>query len=596
MKKRNIHRWLIVLAAFGLAGVAVAQVSTNFDLHWSLFSGGGGLRQSSNYQISDALGQSAAGAASSANYRVQSGFMQVGRPALAISPVDVTLKQGQSQVFSASGGAGTFSWASTGGTLAPTTGSPVTYTAGTQNGDFSVLVTSGGVGASAVVHIRGLNIVAVDSTRINVGATCRVSITNPSENVAPFSWFSTNPSVGTILPIEGGNKGQLTGNASGITSVYARDNTGVESNRVEIIVGNTLEIPHVYGAAGKPVVTHINANNAYGDGVSSLQMTVHFSPTLLQAKQAKVTYRTAHFSLGANIDNGLGTVTLVLLSITGEKITAGTGPILDLIFDVNAAATNGMTSMLALNQVQMVDANGSPITITPRDGTFEVCPACLIHDGDVNQDGFVNTADLQLAINIYLLKYTPNSEEFAAADVSPAPGGDDSVNVVDVLKIFNVILGKAAVAHTPDWANTPVSVQFQVPQTISTNAGESLVVPVRMNNNALVGGVDMTLVYTGALGQLSGVPSVTSPRGSNMTLRTNTDNAGYLQMMLHSPDTVQGIGIGDGTVFQVNLGTVSQSVNIPLKVDEAAVSDMGGNPISFGYLEPNKVYLPLIRR
>jgi hypothetical protein len=596
MNKRNIPRWLGLLGALGLVGVALAQVSSNFDVHWSLLSSGGGSRRSVNYQLDDALGQAAAGVASSATYQVQSGFMQVGRPALAISPQDVTLKQGQTQVFNASGGTGTFSWVASGGTLTPTSGSPVTYTAGTQNGDFNVLVTSGSATAAAAVHIRGLNIVALDSTHINVGATCRVSITNPSENVAPFSWFSTNPSVGTILPIEGGTKGQLTGVAPGITSVYARDNVGVESNRVEVIVGNTLDIPHVYGAAGKPVVAHVNANNAYGDSVSSLQMTVRFNPSLLQAKQAKVTYRTAHFSLGANIDNGLGSVTLLLTSITGEKIAAGTGPILDLVFDVNAGATNGMTSTLALNQVQMVDANGVPIAITPQDGVFEVCPACLIHDGDVNQDGFVTVADLQLAINIYLLKYTPNSEEFAAADVSPAPDGDDLVNVVDVLRIFNMILGKATATQGPSKASPPSLVRFQVPGRISANAGESLVVPVAMSNEALVGGVDMTLVYTGALGYLSGTPTVTNPRGSHMALRTNTDNAGYLQIILHSPDTVQGIPIGSGTVFQVNLGTASQSIDIPLRVDEAAVGDVGGNPMSFGYLEPVKTYLPLVMR
>ena len=67
--------WLIgVIAMLGVTGAVLAQVSPNFDLHWSLLSGGGGSRASVNYHVGDALGQWADGTSSSTNYRIAAGF------------------------------------------------------------------------------------------------------------------------------------------------------------------------------------------------------------------------------------------------------------------------------------------------------------------------------------------------------------------------------------------------------------------------------------------------------------------------------------------------------------------------------------------
>ena len=77
MESRTRRRlaWLaIVLVALGLTGVALAQVSTNFDLSWHLLSGGGGSRSSTNYQVDDSLGQWADQSSSSTGYQIESGF------------------------------------------------------------------------------------------------------------------------------------------------------------------------------------------------------------------------------------------------------------------------------------------------------------------------------------------------------------------------------------------------------------------------------------------------------------------------------------------------------------------------------------------
>lgn len=650
-KRKAIGLLLGLVAGLTVTSIVLAQVSAGFDLHWHLISAGGGSRDSAGYAIRDSSGQPFAGVVNSANHRVVAGFWSAGGspasatptatytptptvtptathtptptvtptatatptatptasptatsgatatatptlpPAVSIFPAEVTLRQGQSQVFQASGGTGAFTWAATGGAVSPQIGPSTTFTAGNQNGDFSVVVSSGAAAASAIVHIRGLDIRALDATNVGIGATVTFEITNPGENTPPFSWISTNTTAGTILPIEGGTRGRLTALAAGITEVYARDHVGTDSNRIQVIVGNTLGIPRVVGEAGKPAVAHINANTSFGESITSLQMRVRYDPTVLQATEAKVTYRTAHFSLGANIDNSAGTATLLITSLTGEKITAGAGPILDLLLGVAAGVADGTERTLALENVEMVPLFGPAVPVNTRNGQFIICPSCLVHDGDVNQDGVVSVADLQLAINIYLLHYTPDSEEFAAADMSPQPNGDGIVNVVDVLKILNKILGKPVLLAE---AAGSAPVRLVVPQRITAAAGEAVVLRIFMSNTQAVGGVDIALAYPDAVPALSAQPVVTSPRGSHMSLRSNTDNPGYLQIILHSPDTVRTIPAGSGVLFLVNLGTASQAIDAPLLVKEAAVSDASGSPIPFEVGNPAKTYLPLI--
>ncbi|MEZ4680385.1 MAG: fibronectin type III domain-containing protein [Caldilineaceae bacterium] len=63
-----------LVATILLVGVAIAQVSTNFNLGWNTFGSSGGTRQSANFMLQDAVGQTAPGNSASAGFVVQSGF------------------------------------------------------------------------------------------------------------------------------------------------------------------------------------------------------------------------------------------------------------------------------------------------------------------------------------------------------------------------------------------------------------------------------------------------------------------------------------------------------------------------------------------
>ncbi len=64
-----------ILALLALCGVANGQVSEHYDLHWSVVSGGGGVRASAASGLHDALGQSMGVVSNSAAYRIEGGFI-----------------------------------------------------------------------------------------------------------------------------------------------------------------------------------------------------------------------------------------------------------------------------------------------------------------------------------------------------------------------------------------------------------------------------------------------------------------------------------------------------------------------------------------
>jgi hypothetical protein len=65
-----------LLVAFLIAGVALAQTSTTFDLSWHVLAGGGGRADSTHYAVNGTIGQAAVGFSDSTSYGLQSGYWQ----------------------------------------------------------------------------------------------------------------------------------------------------------------------------------------------------------------------------------------------------------------------------------------------------------------------------------------------------------------------------------------------------------------------------------------------------------------------------------------------------------------------------------------
>jgi hypothetical protein len=65
---------LLLLACLPLAGLVLAQTSTNYDQNWHVLSGAGAPANSTNFATDGSVGQLAIGTAESSNYSVESGY------------------------------------------------------------------------------------------------------------------------------------------------------------------------------------------------------------------------------------------------------------------------------------------------------------------------------------------------------------------------------------------------------------------------------------------------------------------------------------------------------------------------------------------
>lgn len=554
-------------------------------------------------------------------------------PTLSLSPNVLSLKQHETAALTALDGAPPYTWNATGGTINPQGADAASYQAGAERGEFVVTVRdSTGREAVADIVVGGLEITTKPlgrSTHINVGDTIEFRVDDLSAATrGPFLWIldgtlPTSP-VGVIQAQAGGEEAIFTalGNGTALVTAYGTDPNGqiVNSNSILIIVGNTLEIPDVKGIAGQQATVRINLNNIVIRPMSSLEMTLLYPSGLLSFKSVEPTFRSLNFTIGSFVPTP-GKLRIIMTSLTGEAIQPGRGPVLDIMFDVQGTAeavpaSNSAEDPAAVNldfepgSVVILDNQVPPqeIPVQTTGGNFTaVTGSQLPHDGDVDRNGRLNVRDLTLAIQIFLGRYAPSAEEFAAADIAPTTAGDGQVNVTDVLKIFNKALGKVAAFFGLN-ADAPVaaagSAEVRLPRRITAGAGEELLLPIALYNTAAVGGIDVTLIYSPTLEV--GAPTLALPqRSSHMISVINTDTARHSKAMLYSPDTVRVISTGQGEVLTLSFGVVPKAIAVDIGVIGATLSDVNGNAMAskLTLYDPSRpsddvnkgvVYLPVI--
>lgn len=257
MKLRHTKRLVYfagLLAGLLFAGIALAQVSTNFNLSWHLLSGGGGYRSSANYRLGDALGEWAQQAASSANYKIEPGFW--------------------AGVITTTGGAPDLAIGKSGPTIV-TTDSPITYTLIVSNsGDAAantVVITdalpaganyvSGGNLAGGIVSWQVASLAANSSTTVQFVVTATQTITNSDYRASAggFSATGLEPLV-TVVSTDTGDS-------------YELDNTCAQART--ILTDGSIQT-HTFHAEGDAdwVKFQVQANKTYVIQVDNVGINV----------------------------------------------------------------------------------------------------------------------------------------------------------------------------------------------------------------------------------------------------------------------------------------------------------------------------------
>ena len=113
-------------------------------------------------------------------------------------------------------------------------------------------------------------------------------------------------------------------------------------------------------------------------------------------------------------------------SFTGSTIAPGYNLLTNILFSSTCDCN------LCLEDIILTDPNGTELIINDYP-----CSYINIADiGDINQDSFINIADIVLLIEIILNQYNPSSYEINLSDTN----NDNYINVGDVVFLIELII------------------------------------------------------------------------------------------------------------------------------------------------------------
>lgn len=193
----------------------------------------------------------------------------------------------------------------------------------------------------------------------------------------------------------------------------------------------------------KSIPVSISLDNTTQDKtpVNSMQFRVRYNAAEgIHAKDTfNFTSRTASFEAFTKVkENGANSEVFVLIYSMGGLISAGTGPIFELMFDVDESVIVDASS-LSFSECLVSDGQANAVPSDFSDtALFNILAPCK-NLGDINRDDFVNTLDLQLMINCIL-----GISGCHCSDLNQ----DGDYNIYDFVALINKI--RTAARFSPD--------------------------------------------------------------------------------------------------------------------------------------------------
>jgi hypothetical protein len=201
--------------------------------------------------------------------------------------------------------------------------------------------------------------------------------------------------------------------------------------------------------------------------------------------------RAPGFLVAAN--DVAGCVEVIIVSLTGDLITPGTGPILTLYCDVDSIAPVCSDISMQLTAYNVSDENHNALPVIPEDGNFKVGVK-----GDLTGDCGCDLFDVLRQINIVLDKPpVPTPCELWAGDMDD----DGDIDLFDILMEINCILGRTECACASSEGASAAEPEPEAEVAIETealtlrNKGNILSVPVELTNEDAVMGLYFQLSH-----------------------------------------------------------------------------------------------------
>ncbi|MGB9872617.1 MAG: VWA domain-containing protein [Anaerolineae bacterium] len=303
--------------------------------------------------------------------------------------------------------------------------------------------------------------------------------------------------------------------------------------------------------------------------------------------------------VGPVIDNAAGIVRFGAFTFGAQPGVNGTGVLATITFQPRARGT----SNLHLQNLQLADPNGNPLSATTEDGQVEVV-SCF---GDFDGDGDVDIVDLQRAASHWNCRSGD-----ACYDVQFDTEPDGDIDVFD-LQRFAAAWGTtcpttygSAQGRITSQITEQTAVGLQMlPATVLVSPGDLFTLTVRIENASDIGAFQTDVVYDPAIVQVEGVtagPFLSSTGRTVSPLGPDIDNiAGRVVFGAYTFGSQPGAsGSGELAYIRLRGQGIGRSV---LDFQHTGISDVQGNPLYLGNLEGStvtvssqlfKTWLPLL--
>jgi len=193
----------------------------------------------------------------------------------------------------------------------------------------------------------------------------------------------------------------------------------------------TLATLYVRETSGQPGSTNnlvaINLDNI--TPVRGIEFILMDSPAYLTAMDVLPTDRASDFNV-TEMDNGTA-VKILMVSMTGNSIPAGSGPVCLISYDVSGAAPLGEFSSLDFSTVKVSDDSSRAIVPELLPGRF-----WFVKIGDMDNSGTVDLLDINRAADIVLGREPAATEnEMMIGDLDH----DGDIDLFDLLTIWELV-------------------------------------------------------------------------------------------------------------------------------------------------------------
>lgn len=315
-------------------------------------------------------------------------------------------------------------------------------------------------------------------------ATCTTNGTKTFKCACGDAYEETIKATGHLHK-ETRNKKEATKTTEGYTGdIYCKDcNTLLEKGKTIPKLEETvdkdapiIQTESVQGYAGDEVTIPVTIKQ--NSGIAGFSYDVNYDSSKLQLKKmtAGTVTKEGTFTTNGNVVNWY----------TTDNITAN-GTILNITFTILKDTADGkypVSISLHDGKKNLVNEEGSYVKAAYKAGEVEVVSGIL---GDINGDKDITIADVVLLNRYVLGKASLDSDKKKLADMN----SDGDVTIGDVVLLNRQVLGKdtpstmkLAPKKSRKKAAARASEEMKISvDNVSTKAGETISIPVRISNN-----------------------------------------------------------------------------------------------------------------